>query len=73
MGTLFRRVTVYPASEAEIEQMMKIVEAGKTPYVKNSLLENAVCETGEKVLAGEMSASDGAEEVIQKTSIYMSE
>ncbi len=53
--------------------MMKIVEAGKTPYVKNSLLENAVCETGEKVLAGEMSASDGAEEVIQKTSIYMSE
>ena len=69
----YYHIDIYPASEAEIEQMMKIVEAGKTPYVKNSLLENAVCETGEKVLAGEMSASDGAEEVIQKTSIYMSE
>lgn len=69
----YYHLDIYPASREEIERLMKIVEAAQIPYVKNSVLENAVCETGEKVLAGEMSASSGAEEVIQKTALYMSE
>ncbi len=69
----YYHLDIYPASEEEIGQLMEIVEAARIPYVKNSVLEKAVCETGEKVLAGEMSPSAGAEEVIQKTAIYMSE
>lgn len=69
----YYHLDIYPASEEEIERLLKIAEAARIPYVKNSVLENAVCETGEKVLAGEMSASAGAEEVVQKLAIYMSE
>ncbi len=69
----YYHLDIYPASGEEIERLLKIAEAARIPYVKNSVLENAVCETGEKVLAGEMSASAGAEEVVQKLAIYMSE
>lgn len=72
-GTEMYHLDIYPASEDAISSLMKIAEGGKIPYVRNSVLENAVCETGVKVLAGEMDASAGAEEVIQKTAIYMSE
>ena len=64
---------LYPASEEEVERLMKLAEESTIPYIRDSVLENAVCEIGSKVLRGEISASAGAEEVIQKTSIYMSE
>lgn len=64
---------IYPASEEEIALLMKAAEEGHTPYVEDSVLENAVCNAGVKVLRGEMSASAGAKEVLAKTAIYMSE
>lgn len=64
---------IYPASEEEIALLMKAAEEGNTPYVKDSVLENAVCEAGVKVLRGEIDAAAGAEEVIAKTAIYISE
>lgn len=64
---------IYPASEEEIARLMKIAEEGNTPYVRDSMLEDAACRAGIKVLRGEISASEGAEEVIQKMGIYMAE
>lgn len=69
----YYHLDIYPASEEEVERLLEIVEAGSVPYIRDSVLENAVCETGVKVLAGKMSASAGAEEVIRKTAIYMAE
>lgn len=64
---------IYPASEEEIELLIKTITEGNTPYIRDSILENAVCDAGIKVLQGELSALEGAEEVVQKTAIYMSE
>lgn len=72
-GSNYIGIDIYPASEEEIALLMKAAEEGKSPYVKDSVLESAVCEAGVKVLRGEMDASAGAEEVMQKTAIYMSE
>lgn len=64
---------IYPASEEEIGLLMKAVEEGSTPYVRDPVLEDAVCEAGIKVMRGEMDAAAGVEEVVRKTAIYMSE
>lgn len=72
-GKELYHLDIYPASEEEIARLMKIAEEGNTPYVRDSMLEDAVCRTGVKVLRGEISASAGAEEVIQKMGIYMAE
>ncbi len=64
---------IYPASEEEIELLMKTITDGNTPYIKDSVLENAVCAAGTKVLQGEISAQEGTKEVVQKIAIYMSE
>lgn len=64
---------IYPASEEEIARLMEIAEEGNTPYVKDSMLEDAVCKAGLKVLRGEISASAGAEEVIQRMAVYLAE
>ncbi|HBA70521.1 MAG TPA: hypothetical protein DCZ40_14375 [Lachnospiraceae bacterium] len=72
-GSNYIGIDIYPASEEEIALLVNVAEEGKSPYIKDSVLESAVCEAGVKVLRGEMDASAGAEEVMQKTAIYMSE
>lgn len=72
-GSNFIGLDIYPASEEEIGLLMKVAEEGRTPYVRDSVLEGAVYETGRKVLRGEMDISAGVEEVMKKTEIYMSE
>ena len=58
---------------SDLERLMEVVEESPVPYVQDSILEKAVCEAGGKVLRGEISPLSGAEEVVQKTAIYMSE
>ena len=72
-GSNYIGIDIYPASEEEIGLLMKAAEECSTPYVRDSVLESAVCEAGIKVLRGEMDASAGVEEVLEKTEIYMSE
>ena len=72
-GSNYIGLDIYPASEEEIGLLMKIAEEGNTPYVRDSVLEGAVCEAGKKVLRGEMDIAAAVEEVMEKTEIYMSE
>lgn len=72
-GSNYIALDIYPASEDEIELLFETIMEGRTPYVRDSVMEDAVCIAGEKVLKGEISALEGAEEVVQKTAIYMSE
>ena len=72
-GSNYIGLDIYPASEEEIGLLMKIAEEGNTPYVRDSVLEGAVCEAGKKVLRGEMDIAAAVEEVMGKTEIYMSE
>lgn len=72
-GSRFYYLDIYSASEEEIALLAKITEEADTPYVRDPVLEKAVCEAGLKVLRGEMDASGGAQEVIQRTAIYMAE
>lgn len=64
---------IYPASEEETEKLIQIAEAAKVPYVADRVLEQAVWETGEKVLRGEMTAPEGAKEAAGWVSLYMAE
>ena len=64
---------IYPASEDEISRLAEIAEQAKVPYIRNRVLENAVCEAGEKVLKGEMTPKEGAQEVTKRVSLYMAE
>ncbi len=64
---------IYPASEEEISRLAEIAEQAKVPYIRNRVLENAVCEAGEKVLKGEMTPKEGAQEVTKRVSLYMAE
>lgn len=72
-GSNYIGLDIYPASEEEIGLLMQAITEADTPYIRDSVLENAVCDAGVKVLQGEISAMEGAEEVIQETAIYMSE
>ncbi len=72
-GKSYLALDIYPASDEEITKLLEIAAEGSTPYIKDTVLENAVYLAGVKALAGEMDASAAAEEVILKTSIYMSE
>lgn len=64
---------IYPASEEEIDRLAEAAEQVKVPYIRNRVLENAVCEAGEKVLKGEMTPGEGAQEVTKRVSLYMAE
>lgn len=72
-GGTYLTLDIYPATEEEIAHLMELAAEGRTPYVKDSVLENAVCLAGVKALRGELDAAAAVEEVIQKTAIYMSE
>ena len=64
---------VYPASEEELGRLEKIADAASTPYLADSVLETAVCESGKKILNGEKSIEEGVAEIKQKLAIYMAE
>ena len=64
---------LYQSSEEDIKRLEQIVEEASVPYIRETVLEDAVAEAGVKVLCGEISPSAGAEEVMQKTAIFMAE
>ncbi len=64
---------IYPASGEEVDRLLQMAQQAKTAYVENEVLENAVCEAGEKVLKGEITAKEGVEEVKKQVSLFMAE
>ena len=71
-GTYFS-YEIYPASEEEVDRLIQIAEQAEAPYVKDRVLEKAVREAGEKVLKGEMTAKEGAKEVVNRVALYLAE
>lgn len=64
---------IYPASEEEVERLMQIAEQAEIPYVRNRVLEKAVCDAGESVLKDEISVKEGVQEVKNRVALYMAE
>lgn len=64
---------IYSSSEEEVEHLIQIAEQASVPYIRNQVLEQAVCEAGEKVLKGELDAGEGVREVVKRVSLYMAE
>ncbi len=64
---------LYWPDQAERERFTGYVESLKTPVLTDVQLCELVYETGRKVLEGELSAEDGAAEIVKKASIYLAE
>ena len=72
-GSLSYTLDLYQSSEEDIQYLEKLVKEARVPYVREAVLEDAAAEVGVRVLRGELSPLAGAEEVMQKTAIYMAE
>ena len=64
---------IYPASQDDINKLENIADSVLTPYMRDSMLEDTVCESGKKILNGEKSIDEGVAEIKQKLAIYMGE
>ena len=64
---------VYSSSKEEISRLEKIIESAVNPYIQDSVLEDAVCETGVKILRGETSVESGVTDIVNKLAIYLAE
>ncbi len=63
----------FQSSEEELGRLEKIADAATTPYLMDTMLEGAVCESGKKIFNGEKTVDEGVAEVKQKLAIYMAE
>ncbi len=60
----------------EDEAIQNIIDLGKTltvPAKSNQIIRNAVAESGEKYLNGEMSLDDAVKSIMQEVNLYLSE
>ncbi len=60
----------------EDEAIQNIIDLGKTltvPAKSNQIIRNAVAESGEKYLNGEMSLDDAVKAIMQEVNLYLSE
>ncbi len=64
---------LYWPDQAARERFTGYVESLRTPVLTDVQLCELVYETGRKVLEGELSAEDGAAEIVKKASIYLAE
>lgn len=64
---------LYYPDKAQIARIKEIMEEADTPYLIDSVLEDAVYEIGRKALAGEKSVEDAVRQIIDQTAIYMAE
>lgn len=60
-------------NEDEIEKLREIVTTLETPAENHAVLEDAVYETGVKLLLGEMDEKEAVAEVAEKMSLYLAE
>lgn len=68
-----QELNLYWPDQAEQEKFTGYVEMLQTPVITDEQLCGLVYETGKKVLEGELSAEEGAAEIIKKASIYLAE
>ena len=66
-------VYIYNVNEEQIADLRKCIEAADTPYIEDTVLENAVYEEGIRYMQGEQSLEDAVNAIEKKISIYMAE
>ena len=66
-------ITMDWPSEEECRQLAERIEELGCPVIGGGTLWDAVMDTGVKVLEGEMTAAEGAEEIVRKTAIELAE
>ena len=62
----------WPKGE-ELDRVKELIGTLTLPSDVESMLKEAVCTTGEKVLRGEMTPQEGADEIGQKMELYFAE
>ena len=65
--------TAYPVNEEQIAEFRKCLEAADTPYLKNSVLEETVYETGTAYLQGRQSLDETVSAIEKKLALYLAE
>ncbi|MCH5254185.1 MAG: hypothetical protein J1F41_04615, partial [Lachnospiraceae bacterium] len=65
--------TAYPVNEEQIAEFRKCLEAAVTPYLKNSVLEETVYETGTAYLQGRQSLEETVSAIEKKLALYLAE
>ncbi|MDE6749754.1 MAG: ABC transporter substrate-binding protein [Lachnospiraceae bacterium] len=63
----------YKSDETQIAELRKCIEAASTPYIEDTVLEDAVYKAGAEYIAGNISLEEAVDEIEKKISIYMAE
>lgn len=64
---------IYMPTEEEFQELYALCTDVKTPYVADTVVENAVIETGAQYLSGQMSLDEAVDKIMAKVQIYMAE
>ena len=63
----------YKSDETQIAELRKCMEAASTPYIEDTVLEDAVYTAGFEYIAGNVSLEEAVDAIEKKISIYMAE
>ncbi len=66
-------INIYQSDEEQIADLRKCIEAADTPYIEDTVLENAVYEEGILYMQGAQSLEEAVNAIEKKISIYMAE
>ena len=64
---------IYMPTKEEFQALYDLCCKVKTPYVADTVVENAVIEIGAQYLAGQMSLDEAVDKIMAKVQIYMAE
>ncbi len=68
-----RTLDLYWPNEEERVELEKLISGLHTPYIAGGRVEQAVLETGERVLCGEIGIQEGMEQIREKVKLYLAE
>lgn len=64
---------IYMPKKEEFQELYELCREVKTPYVADSVVEDAVIETGARYLSGSLSLEEAVDKIMAKIEIYMAE
>lgn len=67
------RMDIYMPKKEEFQALYDLCCKVKTPYVADSVVEDAVIETGARYLSGSLSLEEALDKIMAKIEIYMAE
>lgn len=71
-GTMIA-MSIYALTERETEELCELLSTVRTPYLSDTVMEDAVREVGKWYLEGRCSLEEAVEEIQEKLAIYMAE